>query len=162
MNNRDNLAMDTRTSDALKELYEEDAGARRFFQWAAERQNDAAQTSIERVEQKAGVDRRKAIEMARQLEDLGCGRFVMGRRGAPSRIEWNVSLKSIGRAAIGQSVTLETVDPELVAETADLTEAKKEESATLDTGTLSIAEAKRRLAASFGVPPEAIEITIRA
>ncbi len=162
MNNMETQAMDRRTSDALKELFEEDPGARRFFQWAAERQNDAAQTSIARLEQKAGVDRRKAIELARQFEDLGCGKFVMGRRGAPSRIEWSVSLKSIGRAAIGQSATLETVDPELVDETADLAEMKKEESPAPDAGALSIAEAKRRLAASFGVSPEAIEITIRA
>ncbi|MHB8357743.1 MAG: hypothetical protein ACYDDQ_13755, partial [Vulcanimicrobiaceae bacterium] len=88
--------------------------------------------------------------------------FVVGRRGAPSRVEWTVSLKSIGRTAIGQAAALESVDPELVAETVDIADLKKEEAAVTGSQTLSINEAKKRLAASLGVSPEAIEITIRA
>ncbi len=160
------LPLDTGTSEALKELYEENPGARALFQWAAGRQNDATQTSIDRLAQKASVDRRKAIELARELERLGCGRFIMGRRGAPSRIEWQVSLKSIGRAAAGDAATLEAPDPELLAESADLADTKVTEKGErgqgVQTGALSIAEAKRRLAASLGVAPEAIEITVRA
>lgn len=154
--------MDTSTTEGLRELYDEDAGAKEFFQWAAERQNDAAQTSIDRLAQKAGIDRRKAIELAKQLERLGCGTFVVGRRGAPSRIEWTVSLKSIGRTAIGQAAALESVDPELVAETVDIADLKKADAVATASETLSISEAKKRLAASLGVSAEAIEITIRA
>jgi hypothetical protein len=46
-----------------------------------------------------------------------------------------------------------------VADTADLAELKKDDAAA---DTLTIAEAKKRLAAALGVAPEAIEITIRA
>lgn len=149
-------------SEGLRELFEEDPGAREFLKWASERQNDAARTSIDRLEQKAGVDRRKAIELAKQFDRLGCGRYIIGRRGAPSRIEWTFSLKSIGRAAVGETAALEKVDPELVAESADLVDLAKEDAGSAESGRLSIAEAKRRLAITLGVNPEAIEITIRA
>ena len=119
-----NTSVNSTMSEGLRELYEEDSGAREFLKWASGRQNDAARTSIDRLEQKAGVDRRKAIELAKQFDRLGCGRYIIGRRGAPSRIEWQFSLKSIGRAALGEGGTLETVDPELVAESADTAEEK--------------------------------------
>lgn len=157
-----NSSVNSTMSEGLRELYEEDAGAREFLKWASERQNDATITSIDRLEQKAAIDRRKAIELAKQFDRLGCGRYIIGRRGAPSRIEWQFSLKSIGRAAVGESGTLETVDHELVAESADIGELKKEDAALADSDGLSIADAKRRLAITFGVKPEAIEITIRA
>lgn len=149
-------------SEGLRELYEEESGAREFLKWASERQNDATRTSIDRLEQKAGVDRRKAIDLAKQFDRLGCGRYIIGRRGAPSRIEWAFSLKSIGRAAVGETSALETMDPDLVAESADVADLKKEDAAPSDSDGLSIAEAKRRLAIAFGLNPEAIEIIIRA
>jgi hypothetical protein len=110
----------------------------------------------------AGVDRRKAIELAKQFDRLGCGRYTIGRRGAPSRIEWAFSLKSIGQAAVGQASVLETLDPDLVADSADLADLAKDVAASPESEGLSIAEAKRRLALTLGINPEAIEITIRA
>ncbi len=157
-----NTSVNSTMSEGLRDLYEDDPGAREFLKWASERQNDAARTSIDRLEQKAGIDRRKAIELAKQFDRLGCGRYIIGRRGAPSRIEWGFSLKSIGRAAVGEVGVLETVDPELVAESADLVDPKKEDAVPADSDGLSIAEAKRRLAITLGVKSEAIEITIRA
>ncbi len=154
--------MNSSMNEGLRDLFEEDAGAREFLKWASERQNDAARTSIDRLEQKAGIDRRKAIELAKRFDQLGCGRYVIGRRGAPSRIEWEFSLKSIGHAAVGETSSLESVDPELVAESADLADLKREDSAPPVFDGLSIAEAKRRLAITLGVKPEAIDITIRA
>jgi hypothetical protein len=149
---KEHTGIDNGTSEALRVLCEEDTGARDFFEWAADRQNDAAQTSIDRLSQKAGVDRRKAIELAKQLERLDCGTFVVGRRGAPSRIEWKVSLKSMGQAATGQAASLESVDPELVAESADLAELKKEDAAVAGTEALSLPMQKSvwpRLSASL-------------
>lgn len=157
-----NSGVNSAMGEGLRELFEEDPGAREFLKWASERQNDAARTSIDRLEQKAGVDRRKAIELAKQFDRLGCGRYIIGRRGAQSRIEWAFSLKSIGRAAVGEGGALETVDPELVAESADLADLAKEDAPSPESVGLSIAEAKRRLGITLGVNPEAIEITIRA
>ena len=142
---------------ALQELYGADDAARNLFDWAAKRQNDATQTSIDYLAQRAITDRRKAIELAKRLQDLGCGEFVVGRRGAKSRIVWMVSLKSIGLAATGESPRIESIDPELVAETVDLKDDGQGHSAA----PLTISEAKQRLGAALGVSPEAIEITVR-
>jgi hypothetical protein len=156
--------MDINLPEALRELYEEDSSAKTLFDWACTRQNDASYTSIERLVQKAGVERRKAVELARRLEELGYARFIAGRRGKPSRIEWKPSLKSVGRAAMGQTAMVEPVAPELRITPPERfgPTAEEAESVVAPTENLSIAEAKRRLAASLGVAPEAIEITVRA
>jgi len=147
----------TDTVAGLKGMYAQDDAARKFFEWAANRQNDATQTSIDYLAQKAVTDRRRAIEIAKELEALGCGEFLVGRRGAKSRIVWEVSLKSIGRAATGKAGVVESLDPELMAETVDL----KDDTPT-GSSSLTIGEAKKRLAESLGVTPDAIEITVRA
>jgi hypothetical protein len=145
------------TVTALKKMYAANESSKNFFEWAANRKNDATQTAIDYIAQRAVTDRRGAIEIAQQLDDLECGRFVVGRRGARSRIVWKVSLKSIGKAATGKTQKIERLDPELFAETVDL----KDDAAHEVSQNLTIAEAKKRLAASLGVEPEAIEITVR-
>jgi hypothetical protein len=148
--------MNPNTITALKAMNFESAAAKNFFQWAANRLNDATQTSIDYLGQRAATDRRGAIELAKQLDELGCGEFVVGRRGAKSRVVWKASLKSIGLAAIGESLQIESIDPELVAETVDL-----KDDAPHSSSPLTISEAKSRLAASLGVPVDSIEITVR-
>lgn len=152
---------DKTKAEPLRLLYENDQAANTLFKWAVERQNDASQTPIDRLEQ-MGIDRKKAIELARELERLGYAKFVMGRRGSRSRIEWKRSLKSIGRAAIGDAPTADSGAAELHDMSAEMTGTPTDHGAVLPVEPLSIAEAKRRLAASLGVAPEAIEITVRA
>ena len=108
--------IDRRVGERLRRLYGRDDPARQFFEWAAQRTNDAAQTSVERLAQKTGLDRRAAIEFARALEDIGCGEFIVGRRGAKSRIAWRYSLISIGEAAAGRTEKPEPLDTELQEE----------------------------------------------
>jgi hypothetical protein len=140
----------------LQALCKSDEAFKRLFEWSANRQNDATQTAIDYLAFRAGTDRRRAIEMARELEELGCGRFLVGRRGAKSRIIWEISLKSIGLAATGKAKTVESLDPDLKDETVGL------EDDGASSAPLTIIEAKKRLAKTFGVTPEAIEITVRA
>ncbi len=152
-----NSAIEPDVVNSLKALYTQNEAAQRFLAWAADRQNDSTQTSIDYLAQKAGIDRRGAIEIAKELERLGLGEFVVGRRGGKSRIVWSASLKSIGRTAIGSANSVETLDPELQDESRAL-----DESGARSAEPLTIAEAKIRLAETFGVASDAIEITIRA
>ena len=144
------------TVAGLRKMFATDDAARKFFLWAANRQNDATQTSIDYLAAKAGADRKRALEIAKELEELGCGTFMVGRRGAKSRIIWDASLKSIGSAAAGTSPEVQSLDPELKAETNDL---KDESGQGLS---LTIPEAKKRLAETLGITPNAIEIIVRA
>lgn len=144
----------------LRSLCLKSQGFVEVFRWAASRTNDARETNLDRIVQQAKIDRRMAVKFARALEELGCGNFIEGRRGAKSRIKWNYSLKSIGKAAQGQGDSL----LEIASDTADDLVDQRPDSKTRDPaveGALTISEAKRRLALALGVSSDAIEITIR-
>jgi NAD-dependent DNA ligase len=144
----------------LRELYQLTPAARAVFDWAASRTNDAAETNLDRIMQKTQVSRSEAVDMARRLDDLGCGVFVVGRKGAKSRIRWNYSLKSMGQAAQGHTDSLDELDSDVAEDVVDQQLISTTEPSIGDV-TLTIPEAKRQLALAFGVTPEAIEITIR-
>ncbi len=43
----------------------------------------------------------------RSLEDLGCGKYITGRRGKKSRFRWWLPMISIGQVATGEEVQVE-------------------------------------------------------
>jgi len=127
--------MGTRMLQRLRKLYRDNAAAKRLLDWAAGRTNDAAQTTIERLAWKADLDRKDAVKLARELEDIGCGEFIVGRRGGKTRIAWSFSLKSIGEAAANRSERLEPLDQDLKEETS---EVGQDSSSTSDDDAISI------------------------
>jgi hypothetical protein len=145
----------------LRVLYGRDAAARAFFDWAAERKNDAAETSVDRISNVISDSYSEARELAKRLCETGAGNLIIGRKGWKSRISWKFSLRSLGKAARGDNVKLEEVDQDLVEETRDQVEAVSSADG-LTSKKLTIPEAKQRLAESLGVSPESIEIIIRA
>jgi hypothetical protein len=144
----------------LQELYQANPAAKAFFDWAASRLNDAAETAIERIVQKARITLPEARRLGRALEELTCGEYIEGRKGHKSRISWNYSLRSLGAAAQGKGTELTDVDPELKEDTADQLVVGAVEEIVTDKP-LTIAAAKRGLAAAFHVSPDAIDIVIR-
>ena len=141
----------------VRALYKSDERIQAFFVWAANRANDAAETSVDRISQVANASYAEARAFAKELCEIGCGEFIIGRKGWKSRIRWEVSLRSLGKAAKGDADTIDTIDPELAEDVAD------QQANSSDAGSvLTIAEAKRRLALALGVKLEAIEITVRA
>jgi hypothetical protein len=160
-----NRHIEGHTVDQVRAVYLEDDIAQRFFEWAAGRSYDAAETSIDRMAAMARADRWETIRLARRLDEIGCGKFVAGRKGWKSRMVWSFSLKSLGEAAQGKSTDLKELDPEVAEDAADqqqITAAGHSNAEPIDEGHFTIGEAKRRLAESLGINPEAIEITIRA
>lgn len=155
-----NTPIDNNITKVIRDLYQKDSGARALFDWAANRKNDAAETNVERIIQVASISHQEANELAKNLRDAGCGEYIIGRKGWKTRVRWLFGLRSLGQAARGQG-KLEEVDPELVEDVSDkpgnLVSSEK-----FTQPQLSISEAKERLAQTFGVSPDAIEITIRA
>lgn len=144
----------------LRALYARNAGARMFFKWAdTERQNNATSTSIDVVERKSGLDRLSSISLVKELESIGCGTYIVGRRGKKTRISWAYGLKSIARAAVGQGEILEPLDPDNETELAESSSVAID-GPNSDEG-ISIGEAKRRLALSLGISVEQIEILVK-
>ncbi len=135
----------------LREMYKE-PGAKAFFDWAAGRERDAAQTRIAVIADRTGMAEHEARDLVYRLEELKCCEFIVGRKGHPSRVRWDYSLIGMGQAARGDSNQVEEIDPEVEGADADL----------LTEMPLTIPEAKRRLAETFGVDPSAIEISVKA
>ncbi len=154
-----NKKIDERLVTELRKLYREDGAARVLLDWAARRTNDAAETSLDRLMRVAQIGRSEAVELVRTLDEIGCGEFIVGRKGWKSRIRWSYSLVSLGLAAQGQTTELKLVDPELAEDAVD--QQQPLTSDALGDRPLTIPEAKRALAATFSVSPESIDIIIR-
>lgn len=146
--------------DAIRKLYRTNSAAQTLFDWTASRERDATATSIERISHKVGVSRGEAVALARALDQAGCGQFIVGRRGQPSRFEWAYSCISLGQAAAGEDVKLEAAEDPLPESEEDRLEAVVE--AAAPDQPLTLAQAKVALSKSLGVPVENIEITIKA
>ncbi|KQB13460.1 hypothetical protein H9N28_01625 [Rhodobacter capsulatus] len=137
---------------SVRRLYRDDAVARQLFDWVGSLQRDAVETTIDRLESKLEISRPAAVELAKKLEASGCGRFIVGRKGAQSRFEWFFSRVSLGRVAGGASDELEDRSNPVVQDADD--EGPRE--------AMTIAMAKTLLARALGVEPAQIEIVVRA
>jgi hypothetical protein len=101
-----------------------------------------------------GISQREALTLCQNLASSGFGRYVVGRKGWPTRIEWNRGHPNADAVEAATS-WLGTAKEDVPAE------AIREGGAGLSQR-LTITEAKERLAVTFGVSPANIEITIRA
>lgn len=105
---------DTIDIASLRKLYAASRSAKAAFDHFAQRRNNSARTTIDRLQSalRGGgqdVSRRDVIELFKSLQDAGCGTFVVGRRGKPSRFEWSVDLTDVGRSAAGEHVKVEAI-----------------------------------------------------
>lgn len=105
----------------IREIAGESEVHTRFFEWLAGRQKHSAETSVDygmRIVR--GASRADIIKMYRALDEVGLGRFLIGRRGGESRMLWYVNLADLGQVYEG---SLDELD--LLAEFDD--EEEKEE-----------------------------------
>lgn len=105
---------DTIDVAALRTLYGSSAVARAVLDHFAGRKNSSSKTTLNRLLATIQADghdaeRSDVRQVLRALEQAKCGTFVVGRKGHPSRFEWTVSLIGVGRAASGESVSMEAL-----------------------------------------------------
>ena len=153
-------AKNDRVRNSIRELYQDNESAKAFFDRAAARKNDVRETVIQRIAQMAGAGHFEAVKLARLLDEAGCGKMIVGRKGGKTRIHWAYSLPALGKVARNEpGAALQDVNPDREDEQQGAA-AAGDEPATRPG--LTIAEAKRRLAESLGISPDKIEIHIRA
>ena len=145
----------------LRLMYDEDEVAHTFLDRAAARTNDVAETSIERIAAMADISRSEAIGLTRHLEEAGCGKLLVGRKGWKTRFRWDYSLPNLGRVAKGEEKRLQSVDPEVAKDAEDQQAAAMPSDDGAGSVPFTIAEAKRRLAEALGVTQDSIEIVVR-
>ena len=116
--------MDQKTPDlqGIRRLYANSAVARAFLDHVAGRKNDQSETKIERILsllRRDGHDfsRSDIGGLFRNLEDISCGTYIIGRRGYPSRFKWSVGITSLAKVATGESQRIE--EPAETAEPLD-------------------------------------------
>src|SRR5262249_27686240 len=103
--------------DLLRQLYRQNPVAHAFFEHAARRERDQSETKVDRIlvllrAEGHAFPRRDIIALFRKLQEQGCGQFVEGRRGWPSRFVWSSGLISVGRAAAGDSQSIARISTE--------------------------------------------------
>jgi hypothetical protein len=95
--------------DRLRRLSTTQRSARLLLNYAARQSNtpgDAKMTvdslhGILKCEEEPAVSRRELVQTLRAFAQAGCGRFVTGRHGRPSRFVWAHSLAWVGGAVSG-------------------------------------------------------------
>lgn len=71
-----------------------------FFSWAAEQPEGTRETELDAIESQVGLSRLQAVALCKQLQEATVGRFVAGRRGRPSRLEWNLDPRAVGAVIV--------------------------------------------------------------
>jgi hypothetical protein len=112
MNSRPDKAL----SDGLKNLCAASDAARKLMESFTSRTKDARETTVERAAWLAGADYGEMLAAFRQLDALGAGRFIPGRHGYKSRMEWNFSIRSLGQVAQGQKNRPDQVSDDAIIE----------------------------------------------
>lgn len=96
----------------IQRLYNTNATAKELFDWLASREKGANFTNASRASQMTGENYYDVIALFRELDELGLGRFIPGRKGGKSRFEWIYDVRSLGNAAKGVTVALREVPPD--------------------------------------------------
>ncbi len=103
--------------ESLQQLYAESQLAKAFFNHVAHRERDQSETKVDRIlyllkSEGHSFHRREIIDLFRKLQDRGCGQFVEGRRGWPSRFVWGAGMTSIGKTAAGERYSVDEIAAE--------------------------------------------------
>jgi hypothetical protein len=96
----------------IRRLYSENSTAKAAFDYFASCERNRRATTVDRLLQGLqargnGVSYGEVKDFLLELARLGCGKYIIGRRGHPSRIEWSVGLVSLGQAAAGNRLQIE-------------------------------------------------------
>jgi hypothetical protein len=96
----------------LQEAYAQSNVVRAVMDHFASRERNRRTTTVERLLSNLANDGTKlsrgdVIRVLQGLEKLGCGQFIAGRKGHPSRFEWSVGLVDVGRAAAGEVIEIQ-------------------------------------------------------
>ena len=96
-------------SEKLHQLYHSNNAARALLDYFASRERSSKKTSVDRAEAVTGEDYYDLVNVFKELESIGVGKFVVGRKGHESRMVWQYDIISIGQAARLEEEELEAV-----------------------------------------------------
>jgi hypothetical protein len=100
----------------LRDLYKANRAAQAMLDEFAKRERNRTETKVDNLlylsVDNRPITRGEVIQVFKELEGIGCGSFIAGRHGHPSRFQWTLGLPSVGRAAAGEDLPLDTISDE--------------------------------------------------
>lgn len=110
--------------NGLHGLYASDPAAKALLDHFASRERNRRTMPIDRVIWLVGtegnrISRGDAVRVFKRLDELGCGKFMVGRKGHPTRFDWSVGMTEVGRVASGESVEIQPAPAPVLDEAAD-------------------------------------------
>lgn len=108
----------------LRKLYKQSQAARALLDEFAGRKNSLTTTSVDRLvrifkDRDEPLARGDVIDVFKSLEEIGSGKFRIGRRGKRSRFEWRDDMISVGQAASGEQERIDARPPDAPEEEPD-------------------------------------------
>lgn len=102
--------------DDLKKQYRENPLFRSLMDFLVDQEKDERQLSVEGLRgtmEGAGisVSYRDVVRMMQSLQAGGCGSFIIGRKGWPSRFQFNVSMTELAKAVTGKGSEIVPMKP---------------------------------------------------
>jgi len=109
------MKQDIDRAGGLQDFYQNDLTAKPLLDYFANRHRSASVTTVDRIQKElgggdngSGISRNQIVQVFRELENLGCGTFRVGRRGFQSRFDWKVPMVKVGRMAAAADNAVET------------------------------------------------------
>lgn len=99
-----NAMSSSKLGKPLVALYSSDAGCKSLMDWFHGRQRGSHETKVRVAATNTGLSEVDVRAAFGKLAEIGVGEFVVGRRGAESRLRWHYDVKSLAAVARGEIV----------------------------------------------------------
>ena len=105
----------------VKILYSSSPVAKSVLDEFASRQRKQGATKLDQLLVRLSnvgrpASRAEVIEVLKKLEEFGYGKFIAGRKGHPTRFEWQYDLVGVGKAAAGGTQNVEEIQASVESE----------------------------------------------
>jgi hypothetical protein len=93
----------------LRKSYQEWRPTKAFIEWACELESTPDETQTAELVEKLRLKPADAKGLFTGIHQLELAKFIVGRRGSASRLQWNYTLPSIAAVAKGEADKLEPI-----------------------------------------------------
>jgi len=100
--------------DQLRELYRTTYEARAFLDWLKENEQCYLTLGVGYAEEKTGINYYELVAIFKELDKIGAGEFIVGRKGHDSRFNWKLNTKKLAEAATDEFGTTYLTLPDML------------------------------------------------
>lgn len=83
--------------ESLKQLTKHNRNANRLFEWLVDHESAVKVLSVSKAEAVLDIDYYELVSVFKELETIGAGNFIVGRKGHDSRFIWKYDTQGLGK-----------------------------------------------------------------